>query len=229
MMMHHSVTNFLRQFNARGAAGVFCPRLDRGKIPLLPFFGCRMMIFAMTFSHLTAQESPLPQPKLKPLPHPDLPKPILTEPGLPLWIVIAISLIGVVLIAVVVTLLLHRRKASVVPPEMPLSRATQRLKQLLAECSSIPPDEVGHRVSVIVREYQQACYSVPAPYRTREELYKNSALTKDETLRARFEPLAEFCDRLAFAPAPSLTAQAEALIQSALDAMRLEPHSRQVP
>jgi hypothetical protein len=100
--------------------------------------------------------------------------------------------------------------------------ARKRLGELLAECHSLPPDEVGHQVSVIVRDYQEARYAVPAPYRTREELYEKYTMTNNEKLRARFEPLAELCDRLAFAPAPSTAAQAEALIQSALDALDQE-------
>lgn len=190
-------------------------------MPLLHFFGL-IVIIAMTAPYLSAQESPLSQPKLTPLPHPELPKPILTEPGLPLWLVVTGAAVAFLIVAVVVWLLLQRGHTPMKPPALPLTRARKRLSNLLAECRSLSPDEVGHRVSVIVRDYQEARYAVPAPYRTREELYEKSMMPSSEKMRARFEPLAELCDRLAFAPEPSTTAQAETLIQSALDALNQE-------
>lgn len=185
------------------------------------------LTFALVTSYLDAQESPLPQPPLIPLPHPELPKPILTEPGLPLWMIVSGAAVALLLVAFVIWLLLHRGDTPMKPPVLPLARARKRLHELLAEHSSLPPDEVGHRVSVIVRDYQQAGYSVPAPYRTREEIYEKNLTPNSGQLRTRFEPLAELCDRLAFAPAPTNSAQVEALIQSALDALDQEsmhPH-----
>lgn len=203
MILSYSVTNFAARLKTRDVA-----------------WTC--LAFALTVPNLSAQSSPPTQPKLTPLPHPDLPKPILTDPGLPLWLVIVGALVALLLIAVVVWLLLHRGHTPMQPPALPLARARKRLRALLAECHTLPPDEVGHQVSVIVRDYQEARYAVPAPYRTREELYEKNTMPHHEKLQARFEPLAELCDRLAFAPAPSTTAQAEALIQSALDALDQE-------
>lgn len=189
----------------------------------------RLMTFAFLTPALMAQSLPSPAPELTPLPHPDLPKPVFTEPGLPLWMVVSGASAALVLAALVIWMLLHRGRAAARPPALPLARATERLNQLLAECPNIPPDEIAHRVSVIVRDYQKTRYAVPAPFRTREELYEKGAFTENETLRTRFEPLAEFCDRLAFAPAPSTTMQAETLIQTALDALSQESKTAPVP
>ena len=184
------------------------------------------LAFAMAVTHAEAQQSPPAQPKLIPLPHPELPKPIITEPGLPLWLVATGAVAALLLVGIIIWLLMHRGRAPEAPKIPPLTRAKQRLKELLTECPTLPPDETGHRVSVIVRDYQEARYSVPAPYRTREELYEKNKLPADDRLRTRFEPLAALCDRLAFAPAPATTSQAEALVQSALDALQDESHHR---
>ncbi len=187
------------------------------------------LAFVWGTSMLSAQLSPPTQPKLTPLPHPELPKPTLTEPGLPLSLVTTGALVALLLAAAVVWLLMHRGHTRSAPPVLPLTRARNRLRKLLAEHARIQPDEVGHRVSVIVRDYQEARYAVPAPYRTREELYEKSTLPNNEKLRTRFEPLAELCDRLAFAPEPSTTAQAEALIHSAINAFDQESKHQNFP
>ncbi len=203
MIHSHTACNFLHRANVRCAT-------------------ITALVFTLVTPNLNAQESPPSPPKFTPLPHPDLPKPIITELGLPLWLIITGVVIALLLVATVIWLLLHRGKAPIAPPALPLTRANQRLKELLAECQSLPPDEIGHRVSVIVRDYQAVCYAVPARYRTREELYENDKMPNSEMPHARFEPLAELCDRLAFAPAPSTTEQAETLIHSALDALDQE-------
>jgi hypothetical protein len=83
---------------------------------------------------------------------------------------------------------------------------------------------------MIIREYQAARYAVPAPFRTREEIYEKTEALPGGPQRTRFAPLAMSCDRIAFAPSPTTPAEAEALVKSAVEALREEAYrSPEVP
>jgi hypothetical protein len=124
--------------------------------------------------------------------------------------------------ALVVWLLFLRKAAEPEEPVPPLKRALGRLDALQAELERVTPDELGHRVSVILRDYLQARYGVPAPYRTTQELYGDTAIQAREGLRDRFGPVAEFHDRLEFAPQPATQADCVKLIEDARRALRDE-------
>ncbi len=108
------------------------------------------------------------------------------------------------------------------PPPHPLKHALQRLETLRASLDSLNPDAVGHEVSVILRDYQQARYRVPAPYLTSEELYGSNVLDSREDVRSRFSPLAKIYDRLSFGRIPATQAEAEKLVQDATAALQEE-------
>lgn len=160
---------------------------------------------------------------LTPLPFPEIDTPHLPEPGMPWWVITGGAVLLVALVALLVLLLLRTRGTRPpTPPPHPLKHALQRLETLRASLDSLNPDAVGHEVSVILRDYQQARYRVPAPYLTSEELYGSNVLDSREDVRSRFSPLAKIYDRLSFGRIPATQAEAEKLVQDATDALQEE-------
>jgi hypothetical protein len=171
---------------------------------------------------LLAQTPGQQEQDLIPLPHPQIAPPAVPPEPVSWWFLIAAVVAAVVLVTLLVWLLLMRKssaQAEVVPP---LKVALSRLDTLKLELDGLSPDEVGHRVSVILRDYLQARYGVPAPYRTTQELYGDSAIQAREGLRERFGPVADFYDRLEFAPQPATHADSATLIEEAVTALRDE-------
>jgi len=161
-------------------------------------------------------------PTLTPLPHPDLPKPADLAQASPPWLFILCGVAAAMLFAVVIWMLFRsqaRKSAPIVPP---LTLAHRRLLELLAKAGELDPSETGHRVSMIVRDYQMGRYRVPAPFRTREELYDRHEFAADEERRGRFASVALTCDQIAFAPAPATRMEAESLVRSAIETLRHE-------
>jgi hypothetical protein len=171
---------------------------------------------------LLAQKAGQQEQDLIPLPHPQIAPPVVPPEPVSRWFLIAAVVSAIVLLALVVWLLLMRKSTAQVEAVSPLKVALGRLEALEPELDRLTPDEVGHRVSVILRDYLQARYGVPAPYRTTQELYGNSAIQAREGLRERFGPVADFYDRLEFAPQPATRADSATLIQEAIRALRDE-------
>jgi hypothetical protein len=163
-----------------------------------------------------------PQPDLVPLPHPDIPPPAVPSPPEAWWLLVGGVVAALALVILVIWLLFLRKSHD--SPEMvsPLKTALNRLAALQPELDRLSPDEVAHRVSVTLRDYLQARYAVPAPYRTTQELYGERAIQARDGLRDRFGPVAEFYDRLEFAPQPASRTDCEMLIADALRALRDE-------
>jgi hypothetical protein len=161
-------------------------------------------------------------PKLTPLPHPELPKPVEIVEVSPPWLFILCGAAAAILFAVVIWMLFRRQTRKAPPMVPPLTLAHRRLLDLLGEIEELDPAETGHRVSVILRDYQLGRYRVPAPFRTREELYDLHEFATDEERRGRFASIALTCDQLAFAPAPTTKAEAGSLVRSAIEALRHE-------
>ncbi|WP_038169107.1 hypothetical protein [Verrucomicrobium sp. BvORR106] len=160
---------------------------------------------------------------LTPLPFPEIDTPQLPVPGLSWWVIAGGIVLLTALMALLVLLLLRTRgNRPPVPPPHPLKHALQRLETLRASVGSMDPAETGHEVSVILRDYQQARYRVPAPYLTTEELYGGTALESREDVRSRFSPLARIYDRLSFGRIPATPADAGRLIQDAIAALQEE-------
>lgn len=169
---------------------------------------------------LAQQREPV---NLTPLPFPEIDTPHLPEPGMSWWLITGGAILLVALVALLVLLLLRTRGTRApTPPPHPLKHALQRLETLRASLDSMNPDAVGHEVSVILRDYQQARYRVPAPYLTSEELYDGGALESREEVRSRFSPLAKIYDRLSFGRIPATRSEADRLVQDATAALQEE-------
>jgi hypothetical protein len=196
-------------------------------IALLECAGWRQLAFLLAsmgvlVTPLSAQ-MPVPMDDGTRLPHPDIPPPIVpTEISWTWWILGTAMVMVVLLLALVLGLLFMRRPAQAKQPVPPLKVALLRLEELQREVESRAPSEIAHRVSVIVRDYLQARYAVPAPFRTTEELYGSSAIQAREGLRERFGPVAMFYDRIEFAPQPATQADSERLIEEAVRSLRDE-------
>lgn len=161
-------------------------------------------------------------PTLTPLPHPELPKPADLPQASPPWLYILCGAAAAILFAVVIWMLFRSQARKAAPIVPPLTLAHRRLLDLLAAAGELDPSETGHRVSAIVRDYQMGRYRVPAPFRTREELYDRHEFAADDERRERFASVALTCDQIAFAPAPATRAEAESLVRSAIEALRRE-------
>ncbi len=179
-------------------------------------------VFTVLITARLQAQLPGQAPEPIPLPHPDLAPPEV-PPAPVAWWLIALGIVAVlILLGVVIALLFRLRKE--VPRETvsPLKVALDRLEGMQWELSRLPPSEAAHRVSVILRDYLQARYSVPAPYRTSEELYSTQAIQAREGIRERFGPVAEFHDRMEFAPQPATLADCTKLMEEALQVLRDE-------
>lgn len=160
---------------------------------------------------------------LTPLPFPEIDTPSLPEPGMSWWLLLGGALVMALLVGLLVAILVRGRVARPpTPPPHPLRRAIQRLEVLQGHLDTLSPAEVGHEVSVVLREYQQDRYRVPAPYLTTEELYEGGALDAREEVRGRFNPLAQVYDRLAFGRVPATKAEGSSLISDAITALQEE-------
>jgi hypothetical protein len=167
-------------------------------------------------------QAPPAGPTLTPLPHPELPKPVELPPSSSPWLLILCGAAAALLFGIVLWMLFRRQARKTAPEVPPLTLAHRRLLDLLQESKELDPAETGHRVSVIMRDYQMGRYRVPAPFRTREELYDLREFDTEEERQNRFAAVALTCDQIAFAPVPVTRAEAEALVRSAIETMRRE-------
>ena len=168
-----------------------------------------------------AQEPPMggQQPKLMPLPHPEIGLPSVPAEAKPVGPVVAAVITAFLALAVLTWLLL--RRSTVRPPALasPTKIALNRLIELRAESKKIPPAEIAGQVSIILREFQEAGFAVPAPYRTTEELYEGPQHAFEGVVKARFNPVAQVYDRLSFGAQPVTRTDALELIEKAMIAV----------
>ncbi|WP_395731877.1 DUF4381 family protein [Prosthecobacter sp.] len=165
-----------------------------------------------------------------PLPHPELPPPDSVQLPPPWWIPWAIALLLCLLIALIVWLLVRPKETPSAPLRQPWSSAFRALNELRARTQSIPPQDVSHRISQILRRYLQERYSVPAPARTTRELFEGKTdrqpgmpVPRSQGMwRERFEPVAHLCDEISFMPAPRTEEESTMLIDQALERMQEE-------
>lgn len=161
-------------------------------------------------------------PKLTPLPHPEVPAPVdATQYSSP-WLIIIFYTAAAIIFAIVIWIILREQNRKTRPAEPPLTIAHRRLLDLLQENENLAPSVTGHRVSVIMRDYQMGRYAVPAPFRTREELYDMHQFATDEERQNRFASVALTCDQIAFAPPPATKVEAVSLVRSAIETLRRE-------
>lgn len=169
-----------------------------------------------------AQMPSLPIPP--PLPHPGLPRvgDVATPPEW--WLVWLIGGVVLLLLVLIVWLLLRPRAATVMPTRQPLAACLRSLADLRARSAQIPPPEMSHRVSQVLRRYLGERYAVPALARTTPEIF--SDLREFEpgvpipraqgVWKERFAPVAKWCDDLSFMPVPVTPEQALELIDQAI-------------
>ncbi len=149
----------------------------------------------------------------QPLPHPEIPEPGQLPAGVPLWLLIGSGIVILLFVALILWLMFRPKAPPKLAPRDALKSAIRGLKSLRSRAGELPPPEIGHQVSEILRRYFQDRYAVPAPCRTSPELFSGPI---PEKLRDKFGPLAARYDEMAFAPLPATTAEASSLIESAL-------------
>lgn len=157
-----------------------------------------------------------PAPPLQPLPHPELPGPVLATPGLPWWVYAVAGVIVVGLMGLVLWLLLRAETARPSQPKQPWQTALNALRKLREVMGLIPRDELAARVSEVLRRYFLERYSIPAPFRTTQEIFHRSELPPASLKMNKYAPLAELWDQLAFAPVPATETEALALVEKAI-------------
>lgn len=169
-------------------------------------------------------------PGASPLPHPELPPPGAVEAPLPWWIPWAVGLALLFLTGLTVWLLTRQKPLPVAPPRQPWSSAFRALSELKTRLSAIPPQDMSHRVSQVLRRYLQERYAVPAPARTTHEIFDGTRerlpgvpIPRAQGVwRERFEPVARLCDDISFMPAPHTQEESAALIDQALARLQEE-------
>lgn len=158
-------------------------------------------------------------PEPVPLPHPEIPQPAGLSLGVPLWFIIAGAVLILAIIALVLWLLFKPKSVPQAPPRQPWQTALRALRDLRSRSGDLPPPEIGHRVSEILRTYYLDRYAIPAPYRTTPELFPprdRPELPPRLEWRKRFEPMAATYDAMAFAPNPATQTEAVSLIETAI-------------
>lgn len=165
-----------------------------------------------------------------PLPHPDLPPPDSVELPAPWWIPWAAILLLGLLIALIIWLLVRPKPEPPAPQRQPWSSACRALNDLRSRIQTIPPQDMSHRISQVLRRYLQERYSVPAPARTTREIFDGTQervpgmpIRRDQGLwRERFEPVARLCDSISFMPALRTEEESLLLIDQALARLQEE-------
>lgn len=109
--------------------------------------------------------------------------PLLPEPATPAWVWLAIS--GSIIAAIVLTLLLARRRKRIEDPTHARQQAYQIARDELAAGHDADPRVAATRASSSLRRYLAAAVGDPALFETHEEFVaRHSALaTYPETLR----------------------------------------------
>lgn len=165
-----------------------------------------------------------------PLPYPQLPPPAAVNLPPPWWLPWAAALLLALLLGLIVWLLRRPKALPAIPLRQPWSAAFRALNDLRARLQTIPPQDMSHRVSQILRRYLQERYAVPAPARTTHEIFDGTPdrlpgvpIPRAQGFwRERFEPVAHLCDDLSFMPALRTQAESATLIEQALARMQEE-------
>lgn len=171
-------------------------------------------------------------PPPTPLPYPELPPPDNVEMPPPWWLPWAAVLVLVMLIGLIIWLLPRPKQTPPAPPRQPWSSALRALNDLRARTRTVPPQEMSHRISQILRRYLHERYAVPAPARTTGEIFDNQPSERplpgapvprsQGPWRERFEPVARLCDDISFMPAPRTEEESIMLIDQALARLQEE-------
>jgi len=175
-----------------------------------------------------AQQVPdgMQPPGPPPLPHPEIPPPLPLPEHVSVWLVVGVLVLLGLLVTGIILLLFGRKAAGPVPSRRPIKEALRALKDLRNKADVLPPSEVGHGVSEILRRFYEARYGIPAPFRTSQELFPKVDLNQEplrrRLWRERYEPLAAIYDALSYAPVPATSADATRLIDDAIHKLEEE-------
>ena len=190
----------------------------------------RPIIF-LVFSTVSGALAQMPSlPSAPPLPHTALPT-IRDVPAPPAWwMPWAVGLLIALLIGIIVWLLLRPKTVSIIPPRQPVSSALRALGDLRSRLSTIPPAEMSHRVSLVLRRYLSERYAVPATVRTTGELFTDlrdldpgkPVPRAPGAWKERFAPVARLCDDISFMPAPRTVEESGDLIDLAIQRVEEE-------
>jgi hypothetical protein len=158
-------------------------------------------------------------PPPEPLPHPEIPAPELIVLPWPWWMHALVIIGALAVVGLILWWLMRKPNRGPDRSERPLKVALRALKDIHNRADILPPADVGHAVSHVLRTYYQARYGIPAPARTTQELFPEAG-RDDEPIRRRqfrlrFEPLATLYDQLAYAPLPATSAEALTLVDTA--------------
>jgi hypothetical protein len=186
--------------------------------PLVMLF-CILLCILSSVTVLMAQAPGGQAPKLTPLPHPEIALPAVPEEAKPVGHIIVAVFGAFVLMGLIAWLLLRKSRLQPPPVVSASQIALNRLAALKEEADTGAPAVIASRVSVILREFQEAGFAVPAPYRTSDELFHKAEPALQGVLKERFSPVAAFYDRLSFAPQPATKAEASELIDNAIAAV----------
>lgn len=161
-----------------------------------------------------AQQAP-PPPAVPPLPHPELPDPGTVTLGPPWWLYAGGILLVCVLLSLVIWLLFRSKRVLPPPVPRPWNIAMDALHALRGRSESQSNAETAHQVSEVLRRYFWERYKIPAPFRTRRELFEIEAPKMTERVD-RYAPLAALWDELSFAPIPVSREEALTLVDKAI-------------
>lgn len=167
----------------------------------------------------------MPQlPAAPPLPHKELPDVRDVPIPMPWWLPWAITAVALILVGIIVWLLLRPKPLAAIPPRQPISSALRALADLRARVSTIPPQEMSHRVSIVLRRYLSERYAVSATARTTAEIFSDLRAfdpgvpipRAHGVWKERFAPVARLCDDISFMPAPRTAEESTTLVDLAI-------------
>lgn len=177
--------------------------------------GAQLWLFGSTCFVLGQAQQPPTAPPPQPLPHPTLPEPSAVTIGPPWWVYAGAALVFCALLWLVLWLMFRPKKAVPVAGPKPWKRAMESLRAIRNHADVQPTPDTAHEVSETLRRYFMDRYKIPAPFRTRRELFEGASPVAAQKLQ-RYAPLADLWDELSFAPIPANAAEAMALVDKAI-------------
>jgi len=166
-------------------------------------------------TRVLAQAKPPAGPPPHPLPHPELPEPSVVTIGPPWWVYASVGLLVCALLGLVLWMMFRPKKGVPPAPPRPWKQAMEAMRAIRGRAEAQPASSTAHEVSEALRRYFMDRYRIPAPFRTRRELFEDLVPSKSQRLQ-RYAPLAELWDQLSFAPTPANHTEAVALVEKAI-------------